>query len=310
MTARTRKSKSVKSNISPDWAVWGRKLTETLAKLKEDEYLIISAKRGQRMVQYAGQGAFGMRVETSSNEYLLKGNKLSTAQIKALVEAGWHKPTHKSTSKVRTAHGSPNFYVDVKAPVPYEKVAELTVRTLAGVLKVLHPGNLQYDAFESNGRPLDFPELGLKRSMPEEEGLSQARLLEMIREITGIRTFEYDKNGEIPVAAKNVVIYVSLIESGTHVRFRTHLLNGIEKQPGLLESLNDLNAKGALVRYAHAGGTIASILDVPASPCSKGQLAGYLSLCAELGNAMSASFRAQFGGSSPVAHPLASNAIH
>lgn len=310
MKAKISKAKVVRKGISPDWAVWGRKLTATLAKLKEDEYLIISAKRGQRMVQYAGQGAFGMRVETSSNEYLLKGNRLSAAQIKALVEAGWHKPTHKSTSKARTAHGSPNFYVDVEAPVPYEKVAELTVRTLAEILGVLHPGNLHYHAFESEGRLLDFPELGLKRSAPKEDKLSQARLLEMIREITGIRTFEYDKDGEIPVAARNVVIYVRLIESGAHIRFRTHLLNGIEKQPGLLESLNDLNAEVALVRYAHAGGTIASILDVPASPCSKGQLAGYLSLCAELGNAMSASFRAQFGGRPPVAHPPASNTIH
>ena len=46
------------------WTGFGRRLVQVLGALEEDEYLIINLKGINRFVQFAGQGAHGMRVET------------------------------------------------------------------------------------------------------------------------------------------------------------------------------------------------------------------------------------------------------
>ena len=55
---------------SPAWPAFESKLAEALAVLEEDQYLVISEKRGSAYVQFAGQGSFGVRAECVSNNYL------------------------------------------------------------------------------------------------------------------------------------------------------------------------------------------------------------------------------------------------
>ena len=55
------------SYVSVAWPPFAQKLAATLEKLQEDQYLILSVKRSNRYVQFAVQGSFGIRVETTSN---------------------------------------------------------------------------------------------------------------------------------------------------------------------------------------------------------------------------------------------------
>ena len=118
--------------LSVAWPPFEKALASALAKLEEDQFLVISAKRGDRFVQFAGQGSFGMRAETASNGFLPKSEQLDDEQIKALGALGWSSPTGTpETSTPETEpDGSPNFFRDFAQPVRHEAIAELAVRTL------------------------------------------------------------------------------------------------------------------------------------------------------------------------------------
>jgi hypothetical protein len=58
------------------WTDFGWRLMQVLGALEEDEYLIVGLKGTNRFVQFAGQGAHGMRVETVSNYYLPENERL------------------------------------------------------------------------------------------------------------------------------------------------------------------------------------------------------------------------------------------
>ena len=93
------RSKSESAAIAPPvrksvaWAPFQKKLAGALAKLEEDQFLIESLKHSNRFVQFAAQGAFGMRAETTSNHYLTKQEQLDAKQLLAVKALGWVDPT-------------------------------------------------------------------------------------------------------------------------------------------------------------------------------------------------------------------------
>jgi hypothetical protein len=52
------------------WDTLAGALAPCLSDLQEDEFLIISYKDAHYFVQFAGQGAFGMRAEATSNSFI------------------------------------------------------------------------------------------------------------------------------------------------------------------------------------------------------------------------------------------------
>lgn len=147
------------------WLAFERALADALADLGEDEYLVIDTKQHHYFVQFAGEGAFGMRAEAVSNAYLDGDRELAPGDCAALVGLGWHPPTHAPGDDA-PATGSTNFYVDAAAPVPYATLAALAVTTLRHVFRVSHPGHFQYRAFTRTGAAIRFPALRLKRREP------------------------------------------------------------------------------------------------------------------------------------------------
>lgn len=307
-------AKRAPRKISPDWSAWGEKLASCLARLKEDQFLIISTKRGNHYIQFVGQGAFGMRMETSSNEYLAKSEKLSASQISALLAAGWHKPTAKPLRKSTAANpvqgpiGSPNFFRDVSAPVQTRDVAEFTVLTFAEILGIPHPGFLHYRSFENEVGPLDLPELGLKRAREvtgDKQGWDlRELLLDTMREATGLAGLEYDEDGDIQVGHGNAALFVSIGERMSYVRIHALLLDGVEERPGLYERLNELNAHSTMLRFAYRNEVLSAIADIDVEHhFSKKQVAQVFHYCARVADDMSASLQAEFGGNASFTKP-------
>ena len=151
---------------SVDWPPFAEKLAGVLGALEEDQFLVVSVKRSNRFVQFAAQGAFGMRVETTSNQYLTASERLGPGQFAALEAAGWRGPTGNAgeSTPEKDPDGSPNFFVEYDAPVPFNAVAELAVHTLTEILRVPHPGFLEYEAFDASGNAILLPSLGLMRA--------------------------------------------------------------------------------------------------------------------------------------------------
>ena len=83
-------------------------------------------------MQFAGQGRFGIRPETVSNAYLCGDDRLSSGAERLLVALGWNRPTMTPAEDQAegAVDGSPNWFLDVAWPVPFDEVAALATRTL------------------------------------------------------------------------------------------------------------------------------------------------------------------------------------
>jgi hypothetical protein len=146
-----------------DWSEFGRRLVPVLAALEEDEYLIVGIKGTNRFVQFAGQGAHGMRAEAVSNFYLRGEEQVGEAQHALLLRLGWHAPTNLPDEFGHEPTGSSNYYLDLRPPLDVPEIAALAVNTLLGPFDADHPVQLEYRSFAECGESIRWPTLGLRR---------------------------------------------------------------------------------------------------------------------------------------------------
>ena len=146
------------------WAEFERNLAMALADLEEDEFLILASNAEHYYVQFAGQGEKGMRAEAVSNTFLKPEFQLSEAARQSLGDLGWSEPTYVPVDgEQEPKDGSPNYYVDVAAPVPHTRLAGLAIKTLRKVYGVRNPGDLTYKAFAEDNTSIRFPTLKIQR---------------------------------------------------------------------------------------------------------------------------------------------------
>lgn len=159
------------ARISSDWPGFTERLASVLSGMEEDQFLIISDKNSKRYIQFAAQGAFGMRAEISSNAYLPRPDRFSDGQMAQLTEAGWLPPTGtpEESTPEQDPDGSSNFFIQYDAPIDALRIAEQAVGALVEVLGIPYPGFLTYDAFDYDDNGLTFPELGLQHVSPAEK---------------------------------------------------------------------------------------------------------------------------------------------
>ena len=260
-------------SLGRDWRPFADRLAAALATLSEDQNLILAVEHRQRFVQFAGSGASGLRAESVSNAYLAETDQLSADQVAALIAAGWRSPTHApdASKAEKDPAGSPNFFAEFDAPVPFDEVADLAVRTLAKVFEVSHPDLLEYDAFDTKGNQISFPGLCRRRaqrpgSAAESDSSFAQELLAAIREITGFGDLEFDNDGDICLPRGSQVVFVRRLGTTPFVRIWSPLVRGVDEAPELLGQLNSLNASAGLVRFSVHDGVVFAEADVAAEP--------------------------------------------
>jgi hypothetical protein len=124
----------------------------------EDQFLVITIKETNRFVQFAAQGAKGMRAEATSNHFLSGRERLDAKEMRALVKLGWHTPrAARKKPPERDPVGSSNFFLDIANPIDFEYLAALAIRSLSEVYGAPHDGFLQYSAFEYGGASFALP---------------------------------------------------------------------------------------------------------------------------------------------------------
>jgi len=305
MKPKTTNKPTPSSNVSVAWPPFSQKLAAALGQLVEDQYLILMVKHSSRFIQFASQGSFGIRVETTSNHYLSKQEKLDERQIAALIKVGWNAPTGNPSGSTpeNDPDGSPNFFVEFAAPVSFEAVANLTVSTFAEILRVPHPGFLQYEAFddtEGDWAAMTLPDLGLKQAKltPKDdslEGLAQA-LLTTLKAETGISELDYDSDGDIVIRYGSAVAFVRLIGDPAHIRIYSPILNDVEESPGMFARLNDINANETLMRFYFQNGVIYGASDISAVPYVSAHVVQTLAHFCVIADGMDSLLQAEFGG--------------
>lgn len=290
------------SYLSATWPPFSKKLAAILEKLEEDQYLVLSLKRSNRFVQFAAQGASGMRIETTSNSYLAKPEQLNERQIATLVDAGWHHPTGSPTDSTpeRDPDGSPNFFVEFSAPVSFEAVANLTIRTLAEILRVPYPGSMQYAAYDADGQAIAFPDLGLKleKRAPQAENQQDLSklLLDTLKETTGIGDLDFDGDGDIGIRSGSALTFVRLIDNKTYVRIYSGILLDVEESAGIFRRLNEINASETQMRFIFQNGVVYSVADVSAVPFVSAHVAQAFVHVSAVADGLDSLLQEEFGG--------------
>jgi len=319
MTSSTKNKPTPSSNLSVAWPPFAQKLADALEMLVEDQYLVLSVKQSNRYIQFSAQGSFGIRVETTSNNYLTKQEKLDERQIAALIKAGWHAPTGNPAGSTPESDpdGSPNFFVEFSAPVSFEAVADLTVRTFAEILRVPHPGFLQYEAFddtEGEWEAMALTELGLKQAKPApltdtQEDVSKA-LLATLQETTGISDLDYDNDGDIGIRYGSAVAFVRLIGDPKHIRIYSPILRDVEECPGIFARLNDINANETLMHFYLQNGVVYGVSDISAVPYVPFHVIQALAHFCEIADGTDSLLQAEFGGRTAFIESMPSSMKH
>jgi hypothetical protein len=158
-----------RDNTKNDTAAWNQfcdALTAVLAKLEEDQVLILITKRTNYYVQFAGLGEDGMLIEAQSNYFIEQDDlKLSANAQEHLLAVGWNAPTFAPSDEDEEdkQDGSSNYHLIFDVPVTCRTLAGLAIETLQQIYKVRHPDDLKYSAFAFEGDSLHFPRLGIKR---------------------------------------------------------------------------------------------------------------------------------------------------
>jgi hypothetical protein len=153
------------TSVPPSWEELKASLEGCLRDLGDEEFLVLSYKKVNYYVQFAGSTSNGMRAEAASNAFIQpQAARLGAAQEKLMASLGWHHPTGStSDSGGDDVDGSPNFFLDTPHPVDFAELAQLAIQTLRQVFSIPSPRDLQYEAFHNEGADIRFPTLRIAR---------------------------------------------------------------------------------------------------------------------------------------------------
>jgi hypothetical protein len=301
---------------SSAWPMFARKLSAALRKLEEDQFLILSLKQSNQYIQFAAQGSFGMRAETTSNSYLPESRQLTEQQIASLMECGWHPPSGvpADATPERSPDGSPNFFIDFPAPRTFRAVAKTAVTTLVEILRVPHPGFLEYELFDADGNAFALPELGLKRAtrkLPDEEATKlPQRLLATMTELTGIADLEFDENGDIAIQYGTVPVFVRLEGDPPYTHIFSPLLTDVEETAQLLARLNEINSGTSWLHLYLQSGFIVAVADVLAEPFVTEYVARAFQEFCPMAEGIGTLLQSEFRGDASFSEPMPSVLKH
>lgn len=266
------------------WSVFEAHLADALGRLGDDDHLVISRIDAHRFVQFAGVDPGGLRAEAVSNGYLLDDEKLEEWQPDALVKAGWQRPTDEPDTPPEKMQpgGSPNFYVDLQPPNAAAAGAALAVRTLRDIFGAPSPGNLEYQAFKSEGGDIDleacFRGVCRKRGPDtQDEGTAvMVALVAAVRSAFRVPDLELDEDGDIVVYAGSRPVILGWLRKAKLVLIRSQLVHGVQPSAQLFEELNRLHTSVAWTRFELRDAAIWATQFMPAPPVDEAHVAQML----------------------------------
>ncbi len=280
---------------SKDWTPFARQLAQVLSRLEEGQFLILTAKHGNRYLQFSCQGAWGMRTEVTSNHFLKGDDRLARREMAWLRAHGWNAPTGtpKQATPDRDPDGSPNYYIDFPTSVPTSGIVSMAIDTLIHGLALPYPEALSYESFDSAGVALKFQELGLTPAPRQSKPLME-QVLTVFRSVTGIEDLTFDDDGDLGVRYGTVL--VSAVQLDNRVRLFSALVTEVAESPVLLRKLNQINDGAHRIRFFWHDDVVYAALDIPADPFVPAHLAAAMNEFSEVAEGLAIVLRAYFSG--------------
>lgn len=285
--------------LSSAWVPFVHRLAQALEKLLEDQYLIITKKGTNEFVQFAGQGFFGLRVETISNHFRSDQNQLTDVQIANLIEIGWSAPTNnpEESTPANDPDGSPNYFIEFPTPLYVIEIAQMAVKTLTDVLHIGHPAFLEYEAFCTDGDSIALPNLGLKRSISSADNSDALPklVLDTVKELTGIDDWAFDSDGEIgEIHYGNINTCILLNKDRPYLRFVSVILENAKPTLQLLARINELNSQEGFMHLFIENGAVIAVSDILVTPFIASHMAHALGNFCQIADNFNTILQAEF----------------
>ncbi|GAB6060580.1 hypothetical protein JCM31598_36970 [Desulfonatronum parangueonense] len=105
---------------------------------------------------------------------------------------------------------------------------------------------LVYKGFDTEGNSQVYADLGVQREVQCEHSqpeIMRQRLLQTIREYTGLVDLEFDQYRDTAVTFGSMVVFIRCQADPPLVRFHSPVLSNIQPSPRLYERLNELNVR-------------------------------------------------------------------
>lgn len=290
----------------PTWNAFEQALSSALSVLA-DESLIVTARVGNRYVQFHACPDEGVFCESVSNAYLDPAEKLDDGQLAALLSLGWSAPTRApdSPSPASTPKGSPNFFREFPIPYACSEIARFAVRTLAEVLRIPSPDDLEYRAFDGSGHGVTFPVLPIdpapappprakappKRRGPSEFVKLRAKVLAAARSGSGLGSLKYEDD-TLQISIGSRPGWIRPFEDPFYVRVHVQLLANVHPDEKFLARMHEVNSCLPMVRVIYRNGSVFLGVDFPAVPFRPEHLTQAVTAIAQLAEAVLKDIRA------------------
>lgn len=145
---KARGGKAPVGAASGEWDRFEAALAGALEGMPHRRYIVIDDNRTGHCVQFVMERP-GLLAETSSNRFLPPESRHDAKHLEALAALGWAPPKQGEASRL------PNHYMQVRHPVPSERVAHIARSTLEEVCGIAGPSELTlhaWDHVEGDGR--------------------------------------------------------------------------------------------------------------------------------------------------------------
>ncbi len=287
----------------PSAEVWASFIKKFAAVLKErdvGDLLTLQSKKSGDWIQFATEKR-SFRIEVKSNFFRNDDDQLSFEQVIGLAAIGWSAPTGtpEESTPENDIYGSPNFFVDVKAPLKQKFLEVLIGRTFVEIFGVSEPDALAYEGYDGEGNSLLLADLGLKTvtdNTDQHPELSQA-VLDVMKEITSISDLTWDNEGDLgPLNFKSIRCYVRVVEDSKYIRFYAPLLMDVEATRALLHKVNELNTVYGFMHLSlMPTGSLMAVSDVLSTPLVESHMAQALSHFMQIADEFAIELEAEFG---------------
>lgn len=305
-TPATRRAK-LPSRRRQAWDDYADVVARILDALDAGQFLILTPADRPGFVQFATQGTHGLRAEAVSNRFLPPDHQLGADALAAALRLGWQPPTSEpGATPERDPEGSPNYYREWPAPVPYRDVARLAIDTLIDVFGVVHPGRVRYEAFTRVGTPILLPALGeratyddLAHDDPRSASTATEvaeQVLEILREASGNPDLEPDDDGEMAIRFGSSVVFFQVFGDPPIVRAYSPALTQVPTDPKVALALNELNSSTAFTKWMAVNGMIVAAIDLFGDPLVKHHIVHACEVLGSTADDVDDQLQQQFGG--------------
>lgn len=245
------------SAVQTAWGKFETLLGGSLAALGDGSMVIdveaeTSGAGSAPYLQVAGDGGL-LRGEVSGNRYLDRACRLNAVQRRALQALGWQRPDDEH----------PNWWVEVDR----DRLAVLQTMMLGAlrqVLGVMHPKFLCWDAPGETG-PVEAAfrwEVGFPTT--------RAELAEMVKttvaEHLGTAELKTDDDGDIPIRARKVPLWVRVLDDGATVRIFSHVVVSVLSARQARIEADILNRRHRQLKFTVQDRRVIAAIDLPMVP--------------------------------------------